>query len=110
MRRLDPCWLRRNTSSSKEPRLPCVLKCSVPFLQKKDIEKWTKASVPPAGLFRDVKDAQGQPKYSAFNDEGVPTHDAAGKELSTSARKVRIACLLLEPSLCLGDYLWILKA
>ncbi|GAQ85783.1 Cysteinyl-tRNA synthetase [Klebsormidium nitens] len=55
--------------------------------KKKDIEKWTKASVPPEGLFRNARDAQGQPKYSAFNDEGVPTHDAAGKELSTSARK-----------------------
>jgi hypothetical protein len=58
-------------------------------VQLKDIEKWEKASVSPEGLFRDARDAKGQPKYSAFDDEGLPTHDLEGKELSNSSRKVR---------------------
>jgi hypothetical protein len=58
-------------------------------MQLKDIEKWEKASVSPEGLFRDATDAKGQPKYTAFDDEGLPTHDLEGKELSNSSRKVR---------------------
>lgn len=28
-------------------------------------------------------------KYSAFNDDGIPTHDKEGKELSGKSKKVR---------------------
>lgn len=67
-------------------------------MQLKDIEKWEKASVSPEGLFRDARDAKGQPKYSAFDDEGLPTHDLEGKELSNSSRKVRGTYPLIRTS------------
>lgn len=41
--------------------------------------------MPPALLFRSDKYAG---KFSAFSEEGLPTLDAEGKELSNSARKV----------------------
>uniref|UniRef100_A0A0B6Y7U9 Cysteine--tRNA ligase, cytoplasmic n=1 Tax=Arion vulgaris TaxID=1028688 RepID=A0A0B6Y7U9_9EUPU len=38
--------------------------------------------IPPSELFKKEMD-----KYSAFNDKGIPTHDAAGQELTKSAQK-----------------------
>lgn len=41
-----------------------------------------KARMPPSDMFRSQTD-----KYSKFDDKGLPTHDAAGKEVSKSALK-----------------------
>lgn len=45
-------------------------------------EKRKKAMVPPSEMFKSMPD-----KYSQFDANGVPTHDAAGQELSKSAKK-----------------------
>ena len=45
-------------------------------------EKLAKQSVAPQDMFKGQKDL-----YSCFDADGVPTHDAAGKELSKSAIK-----------------------
>jgi hypothetical protein len=52
-------------------------------LQVKDLEKYEGALENPADLFTKQKDA-----YSAFDEEGIPTKLADGKELSKKARKV----------------------
>lgn len=44
--------------------------------------KRKKAMVPPGEMFRTQTD-----KYSAWDERGLPTHDAAGQELSKSAKK-----------------------
>jgi cysteinyl-tRNA synthetase len=50
-------------------------------LLKLQEEKAKKAAMPPAELFKDAG------KYSKWDERGVPTHDAAGEELSKNARK-----------------------
>ena len=48
------------------------------------MEKWEGSSIEPAQMF--VRDMD---KYSAFNEDGIPTHDKEGKELSGKSKKVR---------------------
>ena len=64
-------------------------------LQVKDLEKYEGALSSPIGLFIKQKDA-----YSAFDEEGIPTHVADGKELSKKARKVmeKLLCLWFNAS------------
>ncbi|WAR01867.1 SYCC-like protein [Mya arenaria] len=53
--------------------------------QKAEAEKAAKEAqkrIPPTDMFRRETD-----KYSQFDDKGMPTHDAAGKEISKSALK-----------------------
>jgi len=50
--------------------------------QKREQEKLEKAKVPPGQMFRGMAD-----KYSAFDEAGLPTKDAEGKELTKSAAK-----------------------
>ena len=41
-----------------------------------------KAAIPPQELFRSQTD-----KYSAFDEQGLPTHDASGQVLSDKQQK-----------------------
>ncbi|KYQ89756.1 cysteinyl-tRNA synthetase [Tieghemostelium lacteum] len=50
--------------------------------QKKEQEKFELSKVPPQQLFVQQKD-----KFSQFDDKGIPTHDATGKEISASQKK-----------------------
>jgi len=45
-------------------------------------QKDAKAKMPPSEMFKHEID-----KYSKFDDQGIPTHDASGKELSASQLK-----------------------
>lgn len=45
---------------------------------RKELEKWQGASMDPQDLFKD---------YKQVDKDGLPTHDASGKELSKQARK-----------------------
>ena len=46
------------------------------------MEKWEGGSVDPAHFFVGDKD-----KYSAFSEDGIPTHNKEGKELSGKAKR-----------------------
>ncbi|XP_053385262.1 cysteine--tRNA ligase, cytoplasmic-like [Mercenaria mercenaria] len=50
--------------------------------EKEKAEKEAQKKIPPSELFRKETD-----KYSKFDEKGLPTHDAEGKELSKSALK-----------------------
>lgn len=53
--------------------------------KKKEEEQAAKSAqdrIPPSEMFRSETE-----KYSAFDEKGIPTHDAAGQELSKSALK-----------------------
>lgn len=50
-------------------------------------EREALAKVPPSDMFRSARDAVGAPLYSAFDERGVPTRDAAGEELSKGTLK-----------------------
>ncbi|RUS76609.1 hypothetical protein EGW08_015618 [Elysia chlorotica] len=53
--------------------------------KKKEAELAAKSAqdkIPPSEMFRSETD-----KYSAFDDKGIPTHDASGQELTKSALK-----------------------
>ncbi|KAK3766185.1 hypothetical protein RRG08_025185 [Elysia crispata] len=53
--------------------------------KKKEAEQAAKSAqdrIPPSEMFRSETD-----KYSAFDDKGIPTHDASGQELPKSALK-----------------------
>lgn len=45
-------------------------------------QREAQASIPPAEMFRSQTD-----KYSAFDEQGLPTHDAEGEPLSAKQRK-----------------------
>ncbi|PJF17306.1 putative cysteinyl-tRNA synthetase [Paramicrosporidium saccamoebae] len=49
--------------------------------EAKKAEKLAKAAIVPSELFKN------NAEYSKFDDQGVPTHDATGEELSKNARK-----------------------
>lgn len=49
--------------------------------EAKRAEKLTRAAIEPSKLFR------GNPEYSQFDEQGIPTHDAKGDELGKNARK-----------------------
>lgn len=50
--------------------------------EKEKAEKEAQKRIPPSELFKNETD-----KYSKFDEKGLPTHDAEGKELSKSALK-----------------------
>ena len=52
---------------------------------RKAAEKEAKAKVPPSDMFKTFSEYEGL--YSKYDDEGVPTHDAAGEPLAKSAVK-----------------------
>lgn len=52
--------------------------------EQKELEKLEKAKVDPAEMFKTEEFKQ---LYSAWDDDGIPTKDKAGEELSKSARK-----------------------
>ena len=45
-------------------------------------QREAQASIPPTEMFRSQTD-----KYSAFDEQGLPTHDAEGEPLSAKQRK-----------------------
>lgn len=49
--------------------------------EEKAAAKLAKAALAPADMFR------SNPAYSAWDEQGIPTHDASGAELSKNARK-----------------------
>jgi len=55
--------------------------------RKKEEAKKAKSLIPPSEYFR------SEGGYSAFDAEGVPTHDAEGKEISKGFRKKLVAAL-----------------
>ena len=54
---------------------------------RKAAEKEARAKVSPAEWLRTRTADDGTPLYSAWDEAGMPTHDAAGEELSKAARK-----------------------
>jgi cysteinyl-tRNA synthetase len=50
--------------------------------ERKQAEKEAKKAMPPNEMFLKEID-----KYSKFDEQGIPTHDLEGKEVSKSARK-----------------------
>ncbi|KAJ1472045.1 hypothetical protein T484DRAFT_1841878 [Baffinella frigidus] len=51
-------------------------------MKVKDLDKWKSSTQTPAEMFKAMAD-----KYSKFDDAGVPTHTAAGEELSKKQRQ-----------------------
>ncbi|EKX54961.1 cysteinyl-tRNA synthetase [Guillardia theta CCMP2712] len=49
---------------------------------RKELEKWSGCSVAAGEMFKPLTD-----KYSKFDDQGIPTHNAAGEELSKKQRQ-----------------------
>ena len=49
---------------------------------KKELDKWVSLSTPPQDMFKGATD-----KYSKFDEQGIPTHTAAGEELSKKQRQ-----------------------
>lgn len=80
----DPVKLRREREDKKREEAAQRLQKSKNKVDKlrKDIEKLQDSAASPSYYFAQQKD-----KYSAFDAEGRPTHDAEGKELSKSALK-----------------------
>jgi len=52
---------------------------------RKAAEKEARAKVPPSEMFKTFSEYEGL--YSKYDDDGVPTHDAAGEALAKSAAK-----------------------
>ena len=53
-----------------------------------DLKKAEKSSLSPQAFFeREIEEKTRTPKYSQYNAEGLPTHDAQGQELSKSQAK-----------------------
>ncbi|KAL3680926.1 hypothetical protein R1sor_023882 [Riccia sorocarpa] len=53
--------------------------------QVKDLEKWEAAAKDPRDLFK------GRiTEFSAFDEDGMPTHDVKGVEITASSRKVKL--------------------
>lgn len=71
---------RAEEAAREEARLAQKLE-RLAVAEQKEREKKEKAKTPPGDLFR------GNSAYSRFDELGVPTHDAAGEELSKNARK-----------------------
>lgn len=57
------------------------------LMEKRAAEAAAAAAVDPSQMYREEKDDAGNLLYSKFDDNGVPTHDAAGTELPKNARK-----------------------
>ncbi|CAM6127428.1 unnamed protein product [Calypogeia fissa] len=81
---LDPDGLRRERDEklrrAKEEKLSKLQ--NQRDRQMKDLTKWEAAARDPKELFRGRTD-----EYSAFDDDGVPTHDSKGVELTSSSKK-----------------------
>ena len=52
---------------------------------RKAAEKEAKASIDPKSMFKSGEEFSG--KFSAYDEDGVPTHDAAGVELAKNDKK-----------------------
>jgi cysteinyl-tRNA synthetase len=50
---------------------------------RKELDKWAALNVAPEDMFKAATD-----KYSKFDEQGIPTHSAAGEELSKKKRQV----------------------
>ncbi|CAM9604271.1 unnamed protein product [Chrysoparadoxa australica] len=50
-------------------------------------EQEAKDKIPPQEMFKTKMGADGKPEYSAFDENGIPTHSASGEELGKSAKK-----------------------
>ncbi|CAN0008326.1 unnamed protein product, partial [Sphacelaria rigidula] len=56
---------------------------------EKAAEKERRSKIPPEEWLKSMKGDDGKSLYSKFDDDGVPTHDAAGEELSKKAKNVK---------------------
>lgn len=76
----DPETLKKEKALKKEAR--AAKEQQKLEAERKQREKEEKARIPPQQLFRSFVDL-----YSVFDEEGIPTHNAAGEPLPKSARK-----------------------
>lgn len=76
----NPETLRKEREQKEEARL--AKEAEKNEAKKRAAEREERAKVPPSEMFRD-QTAQ----YSAFDEQGVPTHDAAGEALSKNVLK-----------------------
>jgi cysteinyl-tRNA synthetase len=76
VKQVDKEYLGKMEGKKKEDSSIAALR------DQKKKEKEERAKIDPARMFLDMTD-----KYSKFDETGVPTHDAAGVELSKNLRK-----------------------
>ncbi|GBG86559.1 hypothetical protein CBR_g41622 [Chara braunii] len=82
----DPSVLKKERERERRERLQAPIKKLDRKIasKKQELEKWECAAVPPTQFF--LSDEKRK-NFSAFDAQGIPTHDAAGKGLSGKARK-----------------------
>lgn len=80
---VDPVQIAREmeAAAEKESQVQARRMAQLQLQEEKAKEKARRAAIKPNELF--VSDA----RYSKFDEKGIPTHDAAGEELSKNARK-----------------------
>lgn len=80
----DPAVLARERAAKKAAEGEAARKKLENKLEKtkKELDKWVGLSVAPADMFKGATD-----KYSQFDQQGIPTHSAAGEELSKKQRQ-----------------------
>jgi len=84
-----------NRTVSLREDIPIKAKISAKDKEKLDARRATQAAqkaakearmkILPENLFKEADEYKG--KFSAYNEEGIPTHDAAGEKLTKSAMK-----------------------
>ena len=82
----DPEVLRREIEEKKQKATEAALRKTAEQLKKKtkELDKWTGAVVPPTELF---KVGANKGKYSAWDEEGLPTKTVDGEDLTKNAFK-----------------------
>ena len=80
---VDPEQLAREMKAAEEKEAEAQARrmALLKLQEEKAAAKAKKASMAPEELFKDAS------KYSKWDERGIPTHDAAGEELSKNARK-----------------------
>lgn len=80
---VDPAEIARELKAAAEREAEAQARRleTLRLQEEKAAAKAKKASIPPSELFRD------NAAYSQFDEQGIPTHDSTGLELSKNARK-----------------------
>eukprot|EP01138_Halocafeteria_seosinensis_P003719 gb/GECG01003802.1/.p1 GENE.gb/GECG01003802.1/~~gb/GECG01003802.1/.p1 ORF type:complete len:689 (+),score=112.91 gb/GECG01003802.1/:1-2067(+) len=85
----DPEVLRRE----REEKLRIQQEKEEQKRRQKELENQRQAEldarkqIPPEQYFRQMKDEEGNPLYSQFDEDGIPTHDASGTPLAKNTLK-----------------------
>lgn len=80
---VDPMQIAREmeAATDKEAQVQARRMALLQLQEEKAKEKARKAGIKPSDLYA------GDARYSKLDEKGIPTHDAAGEELSKNARK-----------------------